>query len=201
MTKEEAFKQINETQEFYINELIKNINDSNNDCFKVVNFNSPTGTGKTNMMALLINKLSNAYFVITTLSKGQLHIQIDTNLKKLVKQGNFRVYGLCDYKTNSKLTDEDIVGQLPENKDIYWLRDEGHIHTNRWQELLMDKCKKVINFSATNKEDTGIKCNFNNTMMLRTVHQEVGTPYDALDNLLKSRNNTRKFITIILVLL
>lgn len=192
MTKEQAFKEINETQEFYINELIKAILDSTNDCFKTINFTSPTGTGKTNMMSLLCNKMPEYYFVITTLSKGQLNTQIRTNMKKLVKQDNFVVYGLCDFTANTKLQANEILSRLPKDKKIIWLRDEGHINTNKWQEIINNACFKIINFSATNKEDSGIKCNFTNTMMLRTVHQDIGTPEDALDKLLEVKKQHKK---------
>lgn len=192
MTREEALQEINETQEYYVNELIEKILDTNNDYLKKINFTSPTGTGKTNMMSLLCNKMNDYYFIITTLSKGQLNIQIANNMKNLVKQNNFVVYGLCDYTSNTKRTAEDILNLLPSEKKIIWLRDEGHINTNKWQEVLKDKCFKVINFSATNKENNGIKCNFTNTMMLRTVHQQEGTPEDALKKLLEIKKQHKK---------
>lgn len=185
MNKKQAIQEINETQEYYVNELIKKLLNTSNDYLKTINFTSPTGTGKTNMMSLLCNKMSDYYFIITTLSKGQLNIQIAKNMKNLVKQNNFIVYGLCDYTSNTKRTAEDIINLLPSNKKIIWLRDEGHINTNKWQEILKNRCFKVINFSATNKENNGIKCNFTNTMMLRTVHQQEGTPEDALNKLLE----------------
>lgn len=191
-TKEEAFKEINDTQELYVDELIANLRNPKNDCLKTINFTSPTGTGKTNMMALLCNKMPECFFVVTTLSKGQLNHQIESNLQRLAKQGNFMVYGLCDYKSNSKLTAADIIRRLPEGKNIIWLRDEGHINTNKWQEVLSDRCFKVVNFSATNKGDNGIKCNFTNTDMLRTVHQQIGTPEQALDKLLEVKEQHKR---------
>lgn len=188
MTKQEAFKEINDTQEYYIDELIKLINSKESDSFKSIDFTSPTGTGKTRMMALLINKMTSYYFVITTLSKGQLHIQVKDNLNKLVSQDNFAVYGVCDYTANTKLTTQDIIDSLPEDKQIIWLRDEGHINTNKWSELfeakIGERCFKIINFSATNKSNNGIKCNFASTMMLRTVVQQPGTPEQALEKLI-----------------
>lgn len=192
MTKAEAFKEINDTQEFYINKLVDAILDDHNDCLKTINFTSPTGTGKTNMMSLLCNKLPEYYFIVTTLSKGQLNTQIKTNMSKLVNQKNFTVYGLCDYTSNTKRTAADIISLLPTDKKIIWLRDEGHINTNKWQEILNARCYKIINISATNKEATGVKCNFTNTMMLRTVHQNIGTPEDALDKLLEVKKQHKK---------
>lgn len=191
MTREQAFKQINETQEFYVNKLIENLYDKNQDCFKEINFSSDTGTGKTKMMAMLCNKLTDKYFVITTLSKGQLQNQIRENLSKLINQNNYVVYGLCDFTANTKLQANDILSRLPNDKEIVWLRDEGHIHTNKWQTIINDRCWKIVNISATNKEE-GIKCNFTNTMMLRTVNQQEGTPQEALDKLLEVKRQHSK---------
>lgn len=187
MNKQEAMKEINETQEYYVNELIKALNDKSRECFKEINFTSDTGTGKTRMIAKLCNKMPDVYFIVTTLSKGQLNHQIAEELKKFVVHNNVKVYGLQDYRINSKLTLDEILGNLPVDKKIVWLRDEGHINTNRWQEVfdaIGDKCWKIVNISATNKEE-GVRCNFTHTMMLRTVHQYEGTPEDALDKLLE----------------
>lgn len=184
-TREESFKEINDTQGFYVDELVGKLNDPRNDCMKSIDFTSPTGTGKTNMMALLCNKMDDCFFVITTLSKGQLNHQIANNMARLSKHGNFTVYGLCDYTANTKRTALDIIGLLPTDRRIVWLRDEGHINTNRWQEVLSSHCWKVVNFSATNKGVGGVRCNFTNTDMLRTVHQQIGTPEEALDKLLE----------------
>lgn len=195
MTKEQAFKEINETQEYYVNELIRALNDSKRDCFKTINFTSDTGTGKTKMISILCNKMPEKYFVITTLSKGQLQHQIRNNLSKDVKQNNFVVYGLQDFTANTRLQAEDIISRLPDNTDIVWIRDEGHINTNKWQEIINNRCWKIINFSATNKEE-GIRCNFMHTMMLRTVNQQEGTPEDALDKLLeikKQHKNVKNY--------
>ncbi len=184
MTREEAFTEINEIQDFYINELINRLNTPDYSMMKTINFTSPTGTGKTKMMSKLINKLPEYYFVITTLSKGQLHLQIKENLKKDCEHQNYTVYGSADYKINSRLDAEEIIGKIPQNTKCIWLRDEGHIRTNRYDELLLDKCFKVINFSATNTH-SDIVCNFTQTMMLRTVNQTTGTPEDAIEKLLE----------------
>ncbi len=184
MTKEEAFKEINTTQDYYIDELINLFNSEEHKSFKVLNFTSATGTGKTKMMSKLINKLNNYFFIITTLSKGQLNVQIQANLEKDCKYNNFKVFGSCDYRINSKLTAEEILSYIPVGKECIWLRDEGHIKTNRFEQLLENKCYKVINFSATNLQ-SDIVCNFTNTLMLRTVTQQSGTPEDAINKLLE----------------
>ena len=184
MTKEQAFAEINKTQDEYIDELIGLINSPEYEVMKAINFTSPTGTGKTKMMSKLINRFPDYYFIITTLSKGQLHLQVKDSLLKDCNQDNFYVYGSADYKINSKLQAQDIINQIPKDTKCIWLRDEGHIATNRYDELLLDVCYKVINFSATNTH-SDIQCNFTHTMMLRTVNQQNGTPEIAIKKLLE----------------
>ena len=184
MNKQEAFDEINRTQDEYIEELISLITNPDYEVMKAINFTSPTGTGKTKMMSKLINRFSDYYFVVTTLSIGQLHLQVREDLESDCDYDNFYVYGSADYKINSKIDANDIIGRIPPNTRCIWLRDEGHIKTNRFDELLKDRCYKVINFSATN-EHSDIKCNFTNTMMLRTVNQSCGTPEDAINKLLE----------------
>ena len=184
MTRQEAFDEINRIQDEYIDELILLMNDSSYDSIKMINFTSATGTGKTKMMSKLINKLSDCYFIITTLSKGQLHVQIGNSLDKDCKQKNYTVYGSADYRINSVLQANDIISKIPNDMKCVWLRDEGHIRTNRFEELLLNVCHKVINFSATNTH-SDIICNFAQTMMLRTVTQTTGTPEDAIEKLLE----------------
>ena len=184
MTREEAFKDINNTQEYYVDELVDALSDANRSCFKEQNFTSDTGTGKTRMIAMLVNKMPQKFFVITTLSRGQLVKQVRENLSKLINGNNYVIYGLCDFTANTKLQAEEILSNLPKDKEIIWVRDEGHIRTNRWQEIINNRCEKIVNFSATNKEE-GIRCNFAHTMMLRTVNQQEGTPAEALDKLVE----------------
>ena len=195
MTRQEAFLEINRTQDQYVDELIERLEDRNYQDLKVINFTSPTGTGKTMMMSKLIDKLpdNKYFFIITTLSKGQLHDQVRDSLQKNTSHNNFVVFGSCDYKTNSRLKANDIMSLIPEGSYCIWIRDEGHIHTNKFDEVLMDKCYKVINFSATNKDASGVQCNFAHTMMLRTVHQQTGTPEDAIFKLLEVKD-AHKFV-------
>lgn len=184
VTREKAFRDINETQEYYVNELIVMMEDEKHAAFKELNFTSATGTGKTKMMAMLINRFPDDYFIVTTQSRGQLHQQIRESLERDCPKGNFTVYGLMDYRVNSILTGEEIVNRIPTGARCFWLRDEGHIATNNYAKLLEDKCYKIINFSATNQR-SDIRCNFTHTMMLRTVNQETGTPEDAIEALLR----------------
>lgn len=187
MTREQAFKDINETQDYYVHQLYDMINDSTMDIRTIIDFKSPTGTGKTKMMAKLIKLFDSEkyYFIITSLSKGQLHRQIRTNLSKdLSDRNNFFVYGSADYKINSRLDAMDIISRIPKNAKCIWLRDEGHIKTNRFDELLLSKCYKIVNFSAT-PDHADIECNFAHTMMLRTVNQCKGTPEDVINKLIE----------------
>ena len=184
LTKAEAFAEINKIQDDYIDELMKLIDSPDYEAMKTIDFTSATGTGKTKMMSKLINRYPNCYFIITTLSKGQLHIQTRNNLFKDCNNDNFVVYGTADYKINSRLQAQDIIDKIPLNTKCIWLRDEGHIKTNKYDELLEEKCYKVINFSATNIHND-IKCNFTQTMMLRTVNQENGTVDHAICKLLE----------------
>lgn len=185
MTRVDEFKRINQLQNNYVNDLIAYMTNMENNYMKEVNFTSDTGTGKTNMIALLINKMPECFFVVTSLSKGGLHKQIENKLTELCNHKNYLVYGVADYKSNSKLSDADILNLIPDDKKVIWLRDEGHINTNKWQELLYNKCWKVVNISATNKENSGVKCNFIETAMLRTVYQQNGTPEMALEKLIE----------------
>lgn len=187
MTKQEAFDEINKLQDMYVDNLSKLINDPDFSYMTKINFTSATGTGKTKMMAKLINKHPNFYFIVTTLSRGQLHLQVRESLEKDCKQNNFSVYGCADYKINSKLQANDIIGKIPKETKCIWLRDEGHIRTSRFDDLLIKYCHKIVNFSATNMHND-IRCNFTQTMMLRTVNQTTGTPEDAIKKLLEIKN-------------
>ena len=191
MTREEAFKNINETQEYYVNELIERILDPNKKLLKEDNFTSDTGTGKTKMMELLAVKLPQYFFVVTTLSKGQLSTQISNNLASVE---NIKVYGLNQFTENTKLKEKDILDEistLANDRKLIWLRDEGHIHTNKWAKILTDICFKIINISATN-EIEGLRTNFAHTLMLRTVHQTEGTPEDAIKKLIEVKKQHHK---------
>lgn len=187
-TKEQEIALINQTQDEYVNELIQKLKEPTKDdkAMKCINFTSPTGTGKTKMMAKLINSLPNYYFLVTTLSRGGLHYQVAASLRKDCKHNNWTAYGVSSYTKTSLLQDEDILRHiecLPVKTKIVWIRDEGHINSNNWMRLLEDKCDKIVNFSATNKIDYGILCKFSHTLMLRTVTQAPGTIEDALDKL------------------
>ena len=191
LTKTDAFNEINKLQNDYVDELIGVLNDPDHKQMKAINFTSATGTGKTKMMSILINKRPEYYYIVTTLSKGQLHLQVRNELEHDCHQSNFYVYGSADYRINSKLDAEDIIQRIPPGVKCIWLRDEGHIKTNRWDELLLAVCDKVVNFSATNTY-SDVSCNFTQTMMLRTVNQTTGTPEDAILKLLEIKRAHKK---------
>lgn len=190
MTKKEALFEINETQDFYVSKLRDIVLGIDNrfENLKEIDFTSPTGTGKTVMVAKLMNQLPSFFFVITSLSKGQLRQQVENKIKLLSTQNNFIVFGSNEYTKNTILQEADIIRSIPDDKKVIWIRDEGHIATNRWQEVLRERSSHIINFSATNKSNNGIQCNFSHTMMLRTVSQSSGTPEEALDQLLEVKN-------------
>ena len=187
MTKREALEEINLLQSEYVLSLKELIIHNNNafSMMKEIDFTSPTGTGKTIMLAKLINSLPDYFFVVTTLSKGQLAKQIRMKLDSLVNQDNYVVFGSSEYTKNTIMQEDDILALIPKGKRIIWARDEGHIATNRWQTILRERSTNIINFSATNKTNNGIQCNFLHTMMLRTVRQISGSIEDALDKLLE----------------
>lgn len=196
MTREEAFRDINETQDYYVNELKATIEEDVNEVYKEIYFTSPTGTGKTNMISKLINSMPNYYFIITTLSKGGLDNQTRAKLQELNTNNNYVVYGSASYKSNTRLQGKDILNNIPDDYPFIWIRDEAHIRTQKFSTLfdekLFDKCDKlptkIVNVSATNtsndkKISCNVVCNFTNTMMLRTVEQEYGDIEDALNKL------------------
>ncbi len=194
MKKADALKDINETQDFYVDRLIELINGQDEvvSSLKEIDFTSPTGTGKTVMMAKLINKMPEIFFIITSLSKGQLNQQINDGISKLAIFKNYYVFGSSQLTTVSVLTGKDVLNLLPRGKKVVWIRDEGHIATNRWMETLEKSVYCIVNFSATNKTSNGIQCNFAHTMMLRTVSQFEGSPEDALDKLLEIKESHSK---------
>ena len=196
-TKEQEIALINQTQDEYVQELIDILNSNNPSvrALEEVNFTSPTGTGKTKMMAKIINRMPNDYFIVTTLSKGQLHKQISKAIEADCTGQNFRVYGVQSYTKNSILQDDDILAEiqnLPENARVFWFRDEGHIKSNKWMQLLQKSCDKIVNWSATNHDAFGVKCNFMHTMMLRIVQQIPGDIDMALDKLLEVKQQHKE---------
>lgn len=184
MTKDEWIKVINERQDMYVNQLCNMI--EQNLMRKEIFFNSPTGTGKTIMVAKLVNMLEskNYFFLITTLSRGGLNQQIEASLKSKITNENFFVFGVSSYTKTTKLQSTQILEMIPSDKKLIWIRDEGHIKSNNWTELLEKKSFKIINVSATNKE-VDIQCNFSDTPLLRTPYQMHGTPTEAIDRLIK----------------
>lgn len=187
MNKNEWLKIINDRQDMYVDELFSLIKDSK--LKKTINFNSPTGTGKTIMISKLIKKMdeSNYFFIITTLSRGGLNKQVYSSLNKQTNNSNFIVFGINSYTASTKLQGKEILSYIPKSKEIIWIRDEGHIKSNNWTKLLEKKAFKIINVSATN-EHVDIQCNFMDTPLLRTPYQMYGTPEEAIRKLMYVKN-------------
>lgn len=188
-SKNEELKYINALQDKYVDELVGSIESKTNSILKETNLTSPTGTGKTQMIAKLINKRPDWFFLITTLSHGQLHKQVEEVVKSLCSGDNYKIFGVSSFTKVSKLTASDILSLLPTDKKVVWLRDEGHRNTNNWSALLEDRCDKIVNISATNKEQEGVVCNFSDTMMLRTVVQREGSFQNAIDTFLDVKSS------------
>ena len=187
MTREEWIKIIDERQNMYVKQLADIINQ--NSLRKEIFFNSPTGTGKTVMIAKLINLLNEEeyFFIITTLSRGGLNHQVESSLKSKIAKTNYYVFGVSSYTQATTLQGNEILELIPENKKLIWIRDEGHIKSNNWTTLLEKKSNKIINVSATNKE-VDIQCVFTDTPLLRTPNQLYGTPQDSINKLLEIKN-------------
>lgn len=185
--KEHEIQIINKIQDKYIKQLIEVV--SNSKDLKEINFTSPTGTGKSKMIAKLINSEwgRKHFFVITTLSRGELNIQINESLQKDCDVNDFIVYGSSQLTANTILRPEDVQAAVKEkanNRPVIWIRDEAHIETNSFKIALENIYEHIINFSATNNI-SDIECDFSSTCMLRTpVVEKTGDVGVALDRLL-----------------
>lgn len=141
-------------------------------------FKAPTGSGKTFMMASLMNKLiqndSNIVFIVSSLSKGGLAKQNADKFKEYRTLKNLKV-NLITTKTDDesslhipmnynvyvlplglnkkegKLDRGALLNFLintKKTKKVYLIKDESHIATNNLDEL-KSYFDKTINFSAT----------------------------------------------------
>lgn len=186
--KKQEIEIINQIQDRYVKQLIESINNSDN--LKEVYLTSPTGTGKSKMIAKLINSEwgKKHFFVITTLSRGELNIQLNDSLQQDCNSNDFIVYGDSQLKANTILKPEDLQVAIQEkanNRPIIWIRDEGHIATNNFKIALENMYEHIINVSATN-DIPGIECDFSSTCMLRTpIVEKTGDVGVALDKLLE----------------
>lgn len=187
-TKKREIQIINSIQDKYVKQLIKNLDDSAS--VKEVFLTSPTGTGKSKMIAKLINSEwgKKHFFVITTLSRGDLNIQLNDSLQKDCNSDDFIVYGSSQLTATTLLRPEDVQATVREkahNRSIIWIRDEAHIETNNFKIALENRYEHIVNVSATNSIQ-GIECDFSATCMLRTpVVEKTGDVSVALDKLLE----------------
>lgn len=109
MTRAEWVKVIDERQNMYVKQLADII--KQNSLRKEIFFNSPTGTGKTVMIAKLINLLNEEeyFFIITTLSRGGLNHQVETkNDKRKIMYKNKE-------KNEEKTLEEELKNYLDRN--------------------------------------------------------------------------------------
>lgn len=85
----EKIKKINNIQKYYAKKLAQKILNGSFKIFKEIDFTSETGTGKTYMMAYFMQYMPDDYFfVITSLSKAQLHKQIENKLDEIFNNKN-----------------------------------------------------------------------------------------------------------------
>ncbi len=184
MTKAQWLEIINRRQDFYVEQLKEML--VGQGFRKHIYFNSPTGTGKTVMIAKLMAILqsSDFFFIVTTLSRGGLSKQVSSSLERLSKADNFVVFGVSSFTKSTKLQGNDIERAVPTGKKLVWIRDEGHIKSNKWTDLLEEKAFKIIHVSATNSQ-VDIQCNFTDTPLLRTPIQRYGSPSEAVEKLLE----------------
>lgn len=187
-TKKREIQIINSIQDKYVKQLIKTLDDSAS--VKEVFLTSPTGTGKSKMIAKLINSDwgKKHFCVITTLSRGDLNIQLNDSLQKDCNPDDFIVYGSSQLTATTLLRPADVqatVREKAKNRPIIWIRDEAHIETNNFKIALENMYEHIVNVSATNSIQ-GIECDFSATCMLRTpVVEKTGDVSVALDKLLE----------------
>lgn len=187
-TKKREIQIINSIQDKYVKQLIKTLDDSAS--VKEVFLTSPTGTGKSKMIAKLVNSEwgKKHFFVITTLSRGDLNIQLNDSLQKDCNPDDFIVYGSSQLTATTLLRPADVQAAVREkanNRPIIWIRDEAHIETNNFKIALENMYEHIVNVSATNSIQ-GIECDFSATCMLRTpVVEKTGDVSVALDKLLE----------------
>lgn len=87
-----------------------------------ITFKAPTGSGKTYMMADLMNRLllinPNIVFLVSSLSKGDLAKQNEEKFKEYQRNGNF--IELKPYLINTEVSGEETP-YIPTNYNVYVL--------------------------------------------------------------------------------
>lgn len=205
LNKQFEIDKINQRQAYYVTQLVDLVKDRLERSVNVsreINFTSDTGTGKTRMMSMFIDKMISYYpnlvIMISSLSRGGLKTQVHTQLIahcQATSSSRVRFYGDAEVKTygTRKTIAEEVTtltqigGEREGKKLLLWIRDEGHRTTAALRRIFEEASKDfykslIINISATN-EQSDVICNFADTMMLRTPIQEIGTWKDALDKL------------------
>ena len=195
---------VNQRQEFYVNKLVELVNDRlvrKVNANREVGFTSDTGTGKTRMIAMFINKMTSYYpnmvFMVSSLSRGGLGSQVRNQLNSLCQEPRrFKFYSDAEIKAvGTRKTIQSAVSELvsqsrergAESSFLLWIRDEGHRATTALSRVFKEASSfftrsVIVNVSATNSQ-SDVVCNFADTMMLRTPVQVHGKWGDALDKL------------------
>lgn len=202
LDKQFEINKINQRQAYYVDQLVDLVKDRlerSINASKEVNFTSDTGTGKTRMMSMFIDKMTTHYpelvIMVSSLSRGGLKTQVHTQLLTHCQAASrIKFYGDAEVKSQGthKTIAEEVttltqMGRGEGEKLLLWIRDEGHRTTAALRRIFEEASKDfhkslIINISATN-EQSDVVCNFADTMMLRTPIQEIGTWEDALDKL------------------
>lgn len=88
----------------------------------VITFKAPTGSGKTYMMADMMNQViandEQVVFIVSTLSKGDLALQNYTKFKEYESKGDFPK--LSPYLINTEITSEESL-YIPTDYNVYVL--------------------------------------------------------------------------------
>lgn len=99
---------------------------------KEITFKSPTGTGKTYMMADFMNKIilnsPNTIFLVSTLSKGELAEQNYEKFNEYIAQGKFTA--LDPFLISTKIAGEEGV-YIPINHNVYILPRDSYRKNGR----------------------------------------------------------------------
>jgi len=111
-------KEARELQQKAVRELVSLIESKK----EVITFKAPTGSGKTYMMADMMNRViandDQVVFIVSTLSKGDLAIQNYTKFKEYEARGEFSK--LNPYLINTELSSEENL-YIPTEYNVYVL--------------------------------------------------------------------------------
>lgn len=111
-------KEARELQQKAVRELVSLIESKK----ELITFKAPTGSGKTYMMADMMNRViandDQVVFIVSTLSKGDLAIQNYSKFKEYEAKGDFSM--LHPYLINTELSSEESL-YIPTDYNVYVL--------------------------------------------------------------------------------